>query len=265
MSDAPLKLYWWNAKPNFGDELSRLVTAHAAGRDVVHAPPKEAEIFALGSIMQFVRRTFRGGGFGVERPVIWGTGMMKAIGPDFVDAVEIAVLRGPITASLLGVQTERFGDPGLLTAEAIGEVPEREERIGLILHHAQLGDARVQDALAREPRLHYIDVQGAADVVCREIATCAHVISSSLHGLIVADSFGIPNTWLDPMDHARMKYYDYAAAIGRALPLPLRHDEIVEMLPSLSQGDLPYADGIAHAKETLMTEFPARLRGGSQR
>lgn len=263
MASSALKLYWWNAKPNFGDELSRLVTAHAAGREVVHAEPRHAEIFALGSIMQFVRRCFRGKGFGVERPVIWGTGMMRPIGVDFVEAVDVAVLRGPITASLLGVKTEKYGDPGLLTAEALGDVPERSDKIGLILHHSQLGDARVRAALAKEPRLHYIDVQASAADVCREIATCAHVISSSLHGLIVADSYGIPNTWLDPMKHARLKYYDYAAAVERALPLPLGHDDILEVLPKLPTGALGYMDGIAKAKETLMTEFPARLRVGA--
>ncbi|MCP5088452.1 MAG: hypothetical protein GY952_16805 [Rhodobacteraceae bacterium] len=31
----PLKLYCWNDRPNFGDEVSHVTTAHAAGGQVV--------------------------------------------------------------------------------------------------------------------------------------------------------------------------------------------------------------------------------------
>ena len=263
MADTPLKLYWWDAKPNFGDTLSRVVTAYASGREVVHAAPRKAEIFAVGSVLQFAKRVWGNDNRPQHRPAIWGTGMMNALKADFVEHVDIHMLRGPITASLLGVKTECFGDPGVLTAEALGALPERHDKIGLVLHHSQLGDARIVALLNTEPRVHYIDVQGTPEDVCREIGACAHVISSSLHGLIVADSYGVPNTWLDPMAHARMKYYDYAAGVGRVMPLPLKHDDIAAALPKLAMGELPYANGIAEAKERLIENFPAHLKAGN--
>ncbi len=97
--------------------------------------------------------------------------------------------------------------------------------------------------------------------VCRAIGACRHVISSSLHGLIVADAYGVQNTWLDPMSHGRLKYYDYAASIARPLGLPMRHEDIRKALPSLPDGPLAYTDGINKAKHDLMTHFPATLRG----
>lgn len=263
MAEAPLKLYWWDAKPNFGDELSRIVTGFASGRAIVHAPPRKAEIFAVGSVLQFAKRAWGKEGRPAHRPAIWGTGMMTALKTDFVEHMDIHMLRGPITASLLGVKTESYGDPGLLTAEALGPRPERHDRIGLVLHHSQLGDARIAALLEAETRLAYIDVQGSAEEVCRAIGACAHVISSSLHGLIVADSYGVPNTWLDPMAHARLKYYDYAAGVGRVLPLPLAHENIAAALPTLATGELPYASGLAAAKERLIRNFPSHLRAGT--
>ncbi|WP_298679684.1 polysaccharide pyruvyl transferase family protein [uncultured Lentibacter sp.] len=263
MAAAPLKLYWWDAKPNFGDVLSRIVTGYASGRAVVHAQPRDAELFAVGSILQFAKRVWGKDTRPAHRPVIWGTGMMGALRNDFVAHVDIAMLRGPISAALLGVKTESFADPGVLTAEALGERPVREDKVGLVLHHAQLGDPRVTALLQAQPALHYIDVQQSPEQVCREIGRCAHVISSSLHGLIVADSYGVPNTWLDPMQHGRLKYYDYAAGVGRVMPLPLRHEDIAAALPGLATGDLPYASAVAEAKERLIRDFPAHLKAGA--
>ena len=263
MADTPLHLYWWNAKPNFGDTLSQFVTAYASGRAVAHAEPRNAEIFAVGSIMQFAKRVWGNEKHPAHRPAIWGTGMMAPLKTDFVANVDIHMLRGPITAALLGVKTEAYGDPGVLTAEALGARPERHDKIGLVLHHSQLGDPRIVALLKAEPSVQYIDVQGTPEQVCREIGACAHVISSSLHGLIVADSYGIANTWLDPMKHARLKYYDYAAGVGRVMPLPLKHDDIAAALPKLGTGALPYAGGIAEAKDRLIENFPAHLKAGA--
>ncbi|MCW1955065.1 MAG: polysaccharide pyruvyl transferase family protein [Roseobacter sp.] len=263
MAEAALSLYWWNAKPNFGDALSQSVTAFAAGRPVVHAAPRAAELFAVGSILQFAKRVWGNDTRPAHRPAIWGTGMMAPLKTDFVAHVDIHMLRGPITAALLGVKTEAYGDPGVLSAEAFGARPERHDKIGLVLHHSQLGDPRIAALLKAEAAVHYIDVQGPAETVCREIGACAHVISSSLHGLIVADSYGVPNTWLDPMQHARLKYYDYGAGVGRVMPLPLTHDEIAAALPRLGTGDLPYASGIAEAKDRLIENFPAHLKAGA--
>jgi len=51
MTSAPLKLHWWKAVLNFGDALSQHVVAYMSGREVVHAGPKGAEIWAIGSLM----------------------------------------------------------------------------------------------------------------------------------------------------------------------------------------------------------------------
>lgn len=257
----PLRLFWWKGKPNFGDALSKIVTAYAAGRPVRHARPKYCEMFGLGSILQIAERNYRNPSENGNRPWVWGSGMMEGIGLGFRQNVRICMVRGPITASLMGIKSERYGDPGLLTAEALPAAGPREDKIGLLVHHSQLGDPRIQTALQAEPRLYYIDVQGKPERVCAEISKCAHVISSSLHGLVVADAYGIANTWLDPEGHARLKYYDYAASIGRVLPVPLKMDDIVAALPQLSQRALPYVDGIAKAKATLLEHFPAELRG----
>ena len=69
-----------------------------------------------------------------------------------------------------------------------------------------------------------ISVAKATEKVADEINSCKLVLSSSLHGLIVADSFGVPNMHLVLSDnllspnHLRggeYKFRDYFSGIGR--------------------------------------------------
>ncbi|MEP2984830.1 MAG: hypothetical protein ABJP08_16340, partial [Roseibium sp.] len=108
----PLRLHWWKAQPNFGDALSPLILSHVSGRRVAHASVDEADVFGLGSLLQIVRRNFDTPRDGAK-PVIWGSGLLRpAGGRAFLKNIEIALLRGPVTAALLGVETDAFGDPG---------------------------------------------------------------------------------------------------------------------------------------------------------
>jgi pyruvyltransferase len=56
--------------------------------------------------------------------------------------------------------------------------------------------------------------------------SCERIVSSSLHGLVIADAYGIPNAWLNSDGGAggsrpgggEFKFYDYFASVNK-----LRH------------------------------------------
>lgn len=55
------------------------------------------------------------------------------------------------------------------------------------------------------------------------------IYSSSLHGLICADSLGVPNTWIKVEKihaHARFKFYDYALSVSRTLGAPISIEDV---------------------------------------
>lgn len=256
----PLRLFWWQSVPNFGDALSQLVVEHLSGRRVVHSGPRKCDMLAIGSLIQVMRRNYEKPSEDGRVPVIWGAGLLHPCPTDFKANVDLALVRGPVTATLLKLDMTRFGDPGLLVADLLGNLPEQQDRIALVPHHSMADDPTLTDLLAREPALELIDVGADALTVCRKIASCRHVISASLHGLIVADACGLPSTWLWPGEQSHLKYYDYAAAIGRPLISPLRIDEIPALLQGVNDSDsISYGEGIARARQDLIETFPAHL------
>ncbi|SNS74797.1 polysaccharide pyruvyl transferase family protein [Tropicimonas sediminicola] len=265
-AEAPIKLFWYRKEPNFGDALSPLVVAHLAGRPVAWAHRGECELYAAGSLMTMIANAHAEPRHDGSRPVIWGSGMMAPVSSGFLANVRLALLRGPITATLLGQRAEGYGDPGLLAPEVLGEAPQRQDRIGVVPHLSKRGDPALVAALADDPRLVLIDVTAEDPLnVVRQIASCAYVFASSLHGMIVADAFGVPNTWLDPSGNhgaAALKFYDYAASVGRALPAPLSVDEIGAAIRAGLPETIGHAAGVSACRQALVEAFPAELRAG---
>lgn len=262
---APLRLFWWQGVPNFGDALSALVVAHVAGREVVHAGVASCEMVAIGSLLQVVRRRHNRPRADGVRPWIWGAGLLRAVNPDFLDNVQIALVRGPVTAAILGIRTSAYGDPGLLAPMIMGDLPTRHDRIGLVAHHSQIDDPEIAALIAAEPALELIDVRGDAAEVCRRIASCTHVVASSLHGLVVADACGVASTWLDPGAQSHLKYHDYAASVGRAMIAPMPIADIPGHLRGLKDDTgLAHGDGIERAREALLESFPASMRAAPE-
>lgn len=250
----PLRLFWWNKAPNFGDALSRAIVAHVSGRAVSWAPETTAGIFSIGSIMWHVRKGVTKRAPERPAPVIWGTGCMEPLRADWVPGARIAALRGPLTAGVLGLGPVPFGDPGLLAPLLTGPVA-RGDDIGLIVHHT----TPAPDA----PGFRVIDMRsGNVEEVLRQIAGCRHVVSQSLHGIIIADAYGIPNTLLRPEGIHRspwFKFLDHYASVGRA-PDPGITLADIQHLP---RGAAAAPERVAEMREGLLAAFPRELRAQS--
>lgn len=258
-----LKLYWWNGTTNFGDRLSCDVVAEVSGRNVIWAAPGRCDLFAVGSVMNFARRSHSEPRPSGVRPWLWGTGMVGPVRLDFRPHVRFAAVRGPLTQGLLDLPDLPYGDPGLLVPSLFDAPPPRGDRIGLVLHHSQKPDAALSAVMAADRRLVRIDVTDPDHrSVIASIASCHHVFSSSLHGLIVADAFGVPNTWLDPSGihaTATFKFYDYALSVQRPMPRPIPTSALAGRLADLPE-TLSYATGVAAAQSAIRAAFPGELR-----
>ncbi|HCP80749.1 MAG TPA: exosortase [Octadecabacter sp.] len=264
----PLNLSWWEGE-NFGDALNPLVVAHVSGRDVAPVRRSQADLFCVGSILHKVQPVFHRRK--EKRPVIWGTGMRSPIEElRFTKHVDFTAVRGPITASLLGIRDVAFGDPGLFLADLSDPKIQRTDKIGLIPHHADFNERKAgntvnlflddKDVTIIDPRTK--DSLGVAN----QIKGCRHLYSASLHGLIVADALGVPNTWVVSKTHkihktAEIKFLDYFLSVNRPFERPITFHDIHEHRKSISKNDaVTYANGVEDSKEALRTAFPDALR-----
>lgn len=264
----PIKLYWCRGKGrddesqrNFGDYLSPLLVEMLAGKPVIYAPVHKADMMAIGSIMPREQKARR---FLLPRRLhIWGTGT-DAPGLSFSARHYYHAVRGLKTREqIAGLRSfPALGDPGLLASHwwAGRATPDKRYRIGLIPHYVDRDNPHVQQA-AKLPGVQLIDVFWPVEEVLRAVQACDFVLSSSMHGLIVADAFGVPNRRLT-LSTGRIsdyKFIDYYSAFGMDEPAPMAGDA----LSGLDRQDLDelfgdYArPGLGEIQAQLIKVFPA--------
>lgn len=203
-----LKHYWYRAAgvaPNFGDELGNEILKKM-GYETQWAPAEEADIITTGTVLSHLKRKFKDG---VQ---IWGTGASFSSDPlprEFAQKLDILALRGELTERWLGIEegTSVLGDPGYL-APLFYEEQEKEYDYGFV---RQEFDQARHDNLPRGTHLIY--ATGMPEQVINEITKCRFIFSSSMHGLIVAQAYGIPCQYI-PSTRPRLndKYFDYNTA-----------------------------------------------------
>jgi len=101
-----------------------------------------------------------------------------------------------------------------------------------------------------------IDVMRNPLAVFEDIDKCDLILSSSLHGIVVADSLNIRNAWIHLSDRIvgkGFKFYDYFSAIGvRQNPLYIDGSESLSQLIKYSRKPPEVIEAI---KEELDSTF----------
>ncbi len=103
-----------------------------------------------------------------------------------------------------------------------GEICEIKKEIeispGVIPHYVDRNNPLLRKFIeANRDSVKVIDVENDLHHVINEIHCCEHVVSSSLHGIIVSDALGIPNAWIKLSSAVigdGFKFRDYGSAIG---------------------------------------------------
>lgn len=160
-----------------------------------------------------------------------------------------------------------YGDPGILTAQFYR--PQKVKRsfsIGIIPHHSQ----RETISRIKLPQNYkFIDISREGDLgvedFITELVTCERIFSSSLHGIILAQAYGIPAQWikfegqkLSQWDD-NFKFIDYFSGSGQLVqhPIVLKSISDIYELENITPPEIiPF-----HNQETLLEAFPmARLK-----
>ena len=254
MSQQTIKLHWAHSKPNFGDCLSPLICELISRRKVVHAKINKCDLIAAGSLLQRKKESFW-----TRKMNVWGTGFIEQSDKHKSKHTYHAI-RGSFSASLLSNKSiSVFGDPGLLADQLINptQISKRHE-IGIVPHYKDRDLPIINQLKSEYKGVKIIDVFQAPKEVISQIAQCHSILSSSLHGLITADSLKIPNIRMEISSSIRggdWKFNDYYSTFG-VEPLKISGNSLTKMAdlrPYFEQYNRPQLDDI---KEKLYQSFP---------
>lgn len=229
--------YWWKGRPNFGDLLGPLLLEHFSDLEVEWAPAAEADLLTVGSLIHQVPLDWAG--------ILAGTGSLWQQKLSPLPNATVLGVRGPLTARGLGLTGSfALGDPGLLANELV--VAHKEHNLGLVPHWSDKDLENRPEFKKYKPLI--IRPDGNPLEVLRQIGSCRKIVASSLHGIIVADAFGIPRrTETTPrflQEGGDWKFRDHNAAVGVPFELGVtqtaprwivqdRQHEIYDMLVEL--------------------------------
>lgn len=245
---APVAAFWWDGNPNFGDALTPWLLPRLGVLPHL-VTDGSAELTAVGSVLEMLPAEFSG--------AVWGSGLLRGRAHPLSDADYLAV-RGPLTLELQDIRRPvAVGDPGLLVGRMIRRRRPRAS-LGVVAHHAHRHDQRWHDLVDATPGARFVDVQRPVPSVLADIASCSAVVTSSLHGLVIADSLGIPAVWCvtgEPLRGGRFKFLDYEAVVtpGRTRVA----EDLAEAAASVRTVRPPSPDVVADVQHGLLEALSA--------
>jgi hypothetical protein len=261
-----INLYWSGGRKNginYGDSLSPVIVELLSGKRVQYAPIHKCDLVSIGSILEKCSKSpWKRQLFGRRAPlIIWGTGSMFRDSEISAFSMQIYSVRGNLTLSKLGLPKDMAtGDPGILVDMLLdGKPPAKRFRWGIIPHFSDCGDQRIHSLHERTRRSTIINVKDPdLRETTRRIAECEYVASSSLHGLIAADSLGIPNlrlTVTGKVTGGDWKFDDYATSVGNREVTKVQLSDAVDLDSFEKRIAFNYAAAVPALKQQALNTF----------
>jgi len=251
-----------DSSKNWGDIITKFILEHFSGKklndeDVFHFDnenlmlSKNGKIIGVGSSMAYTK----------PKDYVWGTGLISRIGAGYIPKKVYAV-RGPITRDLLLIEgwdvPEKYGDPALLFPKIYNPKIEKKFKYGLIPHYVDYENPESLKIInnLENQGIKIINITSGIYEFIDELLECEYIMSSSLHGLIAADAYGIPNYRVKEFSlilGGDFKYLDYYSSVKREhyTPLQLKLDTTIKDIE-----DLKFEIGDTSISENLLQDAP---------
>jgi hypothetical protein len=206
---------WWPKYPkpgNFGDIITPWLIKNLFGLESEYSPHpiSKPSLIATGSIIR------------MSSPLttVWGSGVMR-VGTKCDPNAQYLAVRGPITHKVLhnnGIYKEdlAYGDPALLSPIIYKKHFDKKYKIGIFPHYVDYD--MVYEWYKNNKDVKVINALNA-DVtkVIDDVMHCEKIISSSLHGLIISNAYGIPSSWVkfsNKLSGDDSKFFDYYKSVS---------------------------------------------------
>jgi hypothetical protein len=205
----------WHKSSNFGDQLNPYLVSKmwGLGSFNINESENEPHLMMIGSILNEAN----------SNSLVVGSGLVEE-SRTFKGSPKFITVRGNKT---LGVLKERgfgndigIGDPAILMPDYFSPIPGNEKYdIGIIPHLIDQeyvfekfkGIKNTKIINLRLGGNEFSEIESIINTIC----SCRCIISSSLHGLIIAHSYGIPGIWCEFSDRVigkGFKFSDYVSS-----------------------------------------------------
>ena len=249
-----VNLNYVNLVNNLGDSISPIICNYMLNQknmDINVDICGKKHLYAIGSVLTS----------GIQDCTVWGSGVLNARVLYRLKnrKFDIRAIRGPVTREILhdfGYHNvpDVYGDPAILLPEIITPIENclPSKKYGIVFHFYEAADKAkyLNSSTSKNIELKLIDI-GISDVqeFVNQITSVKIVISQSLHGIIIAESYGIPAILLKP-NRSFIKYLDWYYSTGRLI-FPIA--ESVEQALSLEPPPLP---NLSEMRLALKNSFP---------
>lgn len=233
---------------NLGDWLAIPIFEHMLQRNNISKDQRVSctkHLYMIGSLVVM----------GHQDATIWGSGILKAEPAGYIwkrnkyRKLDVRCVRGPETKRRLeengyDVKDCLIGDPGVLMPLIYMPKSGAKRPYSVILHMSIKEDVNNSINILTDDWRKTID----------EIANSELVISSSLHGIILAEAYGVPAILLNKTQGDDLfKYNDYYYSTGRfAYPIAQSVEEALRM----PKPEVPDLTGL---QDNLLKTFPTDL------
>lgn len=200
---------YWDGIPNFGDVIGPYLISKITGKPIINIySEKLPGLLTVGSILQSINR---------EGMTVWGSGLANMPTQETIENLikykpEILSVRGHYTANALlenGIpapDSKFYGDPALILPKFFNpECKDTTKKISICPHftHKPFFLKNI-----KSNNVQIVDVQESVEKVVSQIKSSSVCISSSLHGLIIAQAYNIPWIWLE-IDDNKLGFDDF--------------------------------------------------------
>lgn len=247
----------WNGikHRNWGDDLNYYLIRIIAKRPVVIFQNfKIAHILKMKNYM-CIGTILDATGYSNHKTIVWGSGVVR-VGRYIERPQQLCSVRGRLTLNYIHSLNfdcpNIIGDPALLLPKYYTpKFLDKKYKLGLIPHITDLDNQVVQRIREYHKDILIIDLahyKKWTDVI-DNICSCEIIASSSLHGLIASDAYGIPNCWIKLGDNVcgglSFKYLDYFSSVGRKEKKPWIVSDLDDLLmvkKCLKEWKKPFVD-----------------------
>jgi len=219
----------WDRGTNFGDAINPILLEKIFNKKVLWVNREyypNNYLMSIGSILQK----------STSNALVWGTGYISADSKFKSKPKKIYAVRGPLTRDLLlkqGVECpEIYGDPALLLPQVYYPKIEKKYKLGVIPHYVDKEDPKLK-LFTNHNDILIIDVKNPNHYeFIDKLLSCEKIVSSSLHGIIVADAYNVPSKWIEFSNKVKgngFKFLDYFLSVQRKDTLPILIDESIKI------------------------------------